>query len=239
MKILESFRALTKFEWFLWVGSLLTMIISFVVGGNTGWMTLLASLIGATALIFVSKGDVFGQILTVVFSFFYAVISFELRYYGEMITYLGMTSPIAILSVAAWMKHPYKEAKAEVEVGRLTGKKVGWMLLLTAVVTFSFYFVLDAFGTANLIVSTISIATSFLASFLMLLRSPAYAIAYAANDIVLIALWLPACIEDMTYLPMVVCFTIFLLNDSYGFFNWQRIRKRQFEDEIEAAASKF
>jgi len=90
-----------------------------------------------------------------------------------------------------------------------------------------FYFVLKELGTANLTVSTLSVATSFFAALLTFLRSPLYAIAYSANDIVLIVMWILASIENPGYIPMIFCFIMFLLNDLYGFINWRRMRKKQ------------
>ena len=222
----NPFRNLSKFEWSLWIASLIVVSSTFFLAGDFNILTLIASLIGVTALIFIAKGDVTGQVLTVVFSLFYTVISLQFRYYGEMITYLGMTAPIAILSVISWLKHPYRGA-AEVKVHYLTRKQTLLMIILTIVVTFGFYFILAAFHTANLMISTISIATSFSASYLMLFRSPAYALAYAANDVVLITLWILATIDSLSYLPMVICFLMFFINDVYGFINWMKIRKKQ------------
>ena len=222
----NPFRNLSKFEWSLWIASLIVVSSTFFLAGDFNILTLIASLIGVTALIFIAKGDVTGQVLTVVFSLFYAVISLQFRYYGEMITYLGMTAPIAILSVISWLKHPYRGA-AEVKVHYLTRKQTLLMIILTIAVTFGFYFILAAFHTANLMISTISIATSFSASYLMLFRSPAYALAYAANDVVLITLWILATIDSLSYLPMVICFLMFFINDVYGFINWMKIRKKQ------------
>ena len=222
MKMHNPFRNLSKFEWSLWIASLIVVSSTFFLAGDFNILTLIASLIGVTALIFIAKGDLTGQ----VFSLFYAVISLQFRYYGEMITYLGMTAPIAILSVISWLKHPYRGA-AEVKVHYLTRKQTLLMIILTIVVTFGFYFILAAFHTANLMISTISIATSFSASYLMLFRSPAYALAYAANDVVLITLWILATIDSLSYLPMVICFLMFFINDVYGFINWMKIRKKQ------------
>ncbi len=44
---------------------------------------------------------------------------------------------------------------------------------------------------------------------------------------VLIILWVLAAMTDVTCLPMVLCFVMFLINDLYGFVNWQRMRRRQ------------
>lgn len=227
MKIYKFFNTLTKFEFCLWILSIAVVTISFVFVGEGSILTLCASLIGVTALIFVAKGHVVGQVLTVIFSLFYALISYQFQYYGEMITYLGMTTPIAIMSVVSWLKHPYKGEKAEVEIAHLSKKNIVIMIMLTIVVTFCFYFILAYFDTANLTISTISIATSFLASYLMLFRSSAYAMAYGANDIVLIILWILATIENVSFFPMIICFIMFLCNDIYGFYNWTKMKHRQ------------
>lgn len=222
----NPFSKLTKFEWLLWLTSIAVVAGSSILSGGFDMLSLIASLVGVTALIFVAKGDVWGQILTVLFALLYAIISWDFRYYGEMITYLGMTAPIAVMSAVAWIKHRYGDT-TEVKVHTLNKKQVALMGLLTVAVTFVFYFILAAFNTNNLIVSTISIATSFLASCLMFLRNPCYALAYAANDIVLIILWVLATMSNISYLPMIVCFSMFLLNDIYGFINWRTMKSRQ------------
>ena len=208
------------------------MTASFIIGGNFRVLTLIASLIGVTALIFVAKGDVTGQVLTVVFSVLYSVISFEFTYYGEMITYMFMTAPIAAMSVYTWIRHPEEKGKREVSIARLSLKKTIMLCITAVIVAVIFYFILRYFNNANLLFSTISITTSFLASALMLFRSSAYALAYGANDIILIILWVMASLEDTAYLPMVMCFAMFLVNDIYGFYSWQKRKKLQEEKRL-------
>ena len=101
------------------------------------------------------------------------------------------------------------------------------MYVLTAVVTFVFYFILDHFNTANMIPSTLSVTTSFIAVYLTFRRSPYFALAYAANDVVLIVLWTIAAKENISYLSVTICFVMFLVNDLYGFVSWKRMEKRQ------------
>lgn len=225
-------KSFTKFELGLWAVSVLVVTASFIIGGNFRVLTLIASLIGVTALIFVAKGDVTGQVLTVVFSVLYSVISFEFTYYGEMITYMFMTAPIAAMSVYTWIRHPEEKGKREVSIARLSLKKTIMLCITAVIVTVIFYFILRYFNNANLLFSTISITTSFLASALMLFRSSAYALAYGANDIILIILWVMASLEDTAYLPMVMCFAMFLVNDIYGFYSWQKRKKLQEEKRL-------
>ena len=218
--------SLTRFELTLWLTSLSVVSGTALIFGSVDVLSMIASLIGVTALIFVAKGHVLGQVLTIVFAVFYGVISWGFRYYGEVITYLCMTAPMALLALITWLRNPYKDS-TEVAVHRLKGRQWAVLLLLTAIVTFFFYFILRAMGNAALVISTISVTTSFLASALTAMRSPYYALAYAANDVVLIILWVIATLADPASVPMVACFIMFFLNDMYGFINWRRMEKCQ------------
>lgn len=226
--IKNFFKNLTKFEIALWIISVAVIVLSFLFTPIKDYLALTASLIGVTSLIFLAKGNVIGQILVIIFSLLYGIISFFLSYYGEMLTYLCMTAPMAVAAMISWFKHPYKNA-TEVKVGSLNGKKIILLILFTVIVTVVFYFVLRTLNTANLIVSTISVATSFAAVYLTFLRSPFYAVAYALNDVVLIVLWILASVINIANISMVMCFVMFFLNDLYGFYNWQKMKKNQRE----------
>lgn len=223
-KILKYF---STFELILYFGSILVILLSFFLTKNSNYMYLSTSLLGATAIIFVSKGNPIGQALTIAFSILYCIISFSFQYYGEMITYLGMTAPIAIISLFSWLRHPFNGNKSEVTVNKLNKKEYGTMFTLAVIVTIAFYFILKTFNTTNLILSTVSVLTSFLAAYLSLRRSPLYGIAYGLNDSILIALWILATLNNLEYLSMVICFAIFLINDMYGYLNWSKIQKKQ------------
>lgn len=227
MDIFASLKNLTKFEIGLWMLSSAVIIGSALLSGNAALLPTGASVIGVTALIFVAKGDVLGQILTVLFSLLYAVISYKFRYYGEMLTYLGMTAPIAMMAVISWLRHPFEKGRQEVAVNRLSLLEFFLLFVLTAFTTLFFGYILWRLDTPNIIPSTVSIATSFAASYLTFRRSRFYAIAYAANDLVLIILWVAAALKDFHYFPMVLCFSMFLLNDLYGFASWTKIQKKQ------------
>lgn len=225
MKKLISY--FSKFEIALWISSVALIIVSFFAFDRTNHLTLIASLIGITSLIFNAKGNPIGQVLMVIFSLLYGLISYTFAYYGEMITYLGMTMPMAIFALISWLCNPYKGNRAEVKVNSIGKIEQVFMWFATAVVTIVFYFILKHFKTANIIPSTFSVTTSFLAVYLTFRRIPYFALAYASNDIVLIILWGLASMTDIRYISVVVCFVAFLFNDIYGFVSWQKMKKRQ------------
>ena len=225
-KLRNPFKSFTAFECVLWISSVVIVFISFILSPDKDPLTLAASLFGVTALIFVAKGLVFGQVLVVIFALLYGITSCIFSYYGEMITYVFMSAPAAVFAIFSWLQNPYGKS-GEVKIAKLSFKKIAVCFLISIAVSFVFYFILKWLGTANIIVSTISVLTSFFAALLTYLRSPLYALAYSTNDIVLIIMWILASIKDHGYIPMIFCFVMFLINDIYGFVNWCRLAKKQ------------
>lgn len=214
-------KSLTKKELGLWLASLLIIGVSNIVSGDIDFLTLIAAWIGITSLIFAAKGNVWSQILMIVFSILYGIISWQFRYWGEMITYLGMTMPMAIWSTITWIKNPSESGK-EVAIQRLNKKHIVGIVFFGTIITVVFYYILYAFDTPNIVFSTISITTSFIAASLTMLRSSYFALAYASNDIVLIILWGLASVKNLAYIPVAVNFVIFFFNDMYGFISWKK-----------------
>ena len=217
----------TKLEKILWFSSATLIVVSFFMFDRGNYLTLFASLIGVTSLIFNAKGNPFGQFLMVLFSVLYGIISYSFSYYGEMITYLGMTMPMAIFALISWLKNPYNNRKSQVKVNTISKTETAFMLILTVFITIIFYFILKYFNTANLFFSTLSVSTSFIAAYLTFRRNPYFALAYAANDVVLIILWIMASLTKISYISVVICFVVFLFNDLYGFFSWLKMQKKQ------------
>lgn len=222
----------SKGEKVLWFISVLLILVSFLIFDRENYLVLTASLIGVTSLIFDAKGNPAGQFLMVVFSVLYGIISYKMTYYGEMATYLGMTAPMSVFALVSWLKNPYSQDKTEVRVASINSREVVFMLILTAFVTCIFSYILYALNTANLLPGIISVATSFIAVYLTYKRSAFFAIAYAANDIVLIILWTLAALSDISYISVITCFILFLINDTYTFINWTRIQKRQNTNQV-------
>ena len=210
----NPWKELSVKEWWLWSISMLIVTVSNLVGGSFDVLTLAATWVGA-------------QFLMVAFSILYGIISFRFRYWGEMITYLGMTLPMAVWSAVTWLRNPSAGSKSEVAIRKLEKKHFLFLLVLSIVVTGAFYFILRWLETPNIVFSTLSVTTSFLAASLTMLRSSYYALGYAANDLVLIVLWGLAAAKDPVYIPVIINFMIFFMNDMYGFISWKKRERTQ------------
>lgn len=222
-------KTLTKREWSIWLGSIIIVLISNLATKDFDLLTLVAALTGVTSLIFAAKGNVWGQALMILFSILYGIISFRFRYWGEMMTYLGMTLPMAVWSTITWIENPSENNGNEVQIQSLSKKHIVALCISGIIVTAAFYYILKSFNTPNIIFSTISIITSFIAASLTMFRSSYYAVWYAVNDVVLIILWVLASLKDPAYIPVVVNFSIFFMNDMYGFMSWKQRELEQAE----------
>ena len=224
MRFIRYFSLTERIIWCVSVAAVLTV---FLIFDKVNLMYPISAIIGVSYIILNAKGNPFGQVLGLIFSICYGFISYGFGYYGEMLTYLGMTAPMAVWALVAWLRHPYKGNRAEVAVNRIKTAEMLFAFILSVVVAALFYFPLKHFNTANLLPSTLSVMTSFLAVYLTARRSEWFSLAYAANDVVLIVLWSLATLENSSYCSELVCFCAFLVNDIYAFVSWRRMRKRQ------------
>ena len=119
MKTQKILSYLSPFEWGLWACSSVVIILSYILGGDFYILTLIASLVGVSSLIFIAKGNVIGQFLIIAFSLLYGWVSLKFRYYGEMITYVFMSLPSAVVACVTWLKNPSEKGKAEVKIAKL------------------------------------------------------------------------------------------------------------------------
>lgn len=226
MKGYNPFKGFTIFEWCLWIGSLAAITAAQFAARSDDYLSYSASLVGVTSLIFAARGDPAAPLLCCVFSVIYAIVSYSFAYYGEMIIYLFMQIPVSLASFITWLKNLNRE-NIQVKTGKMTLETLMIVLVLDVVITSVFFFILQYFHTANLIPGTISVATSFAALFLMALRIPQYALAFILNDVVMIVLWSLAISRDLSYISLVVCFSIFLINDGYTFICWMKRQRKE------------
>ena len=228
---LKKLKYFTKTELTIWICSVILIISAFCIFDGKKYLNMIASLVGTTALIFCAKGNPLGQALMIIFASLYAYISLSFKYYGEMMTYLGMSLPMAVVALITWLKNPSKESKAEVKVNTISKKEMLLGFIIALIVTVIFYFIMKELGTSNLAISTVSITTSFFAAYLTFRRCEYFALAYALNDIVLIIMWTMATIKNISYISVIICFLVFLVNDTYSYINWRKMKVRQQDAE--------
>lgn len=166
-KIEELRRYFTKGERALWFGSVFVIIAAFYFFDRSNYFTLFASLLGSHIPHFLTQREI--RSVNFLCSFQPALRNhfiFTFSYYGEMLTYVGMTMPMAVFALISWLKNRLTGTRMEVSVNHLARTEWRFMYLAAILVTALFYFILGYFQTANLVPSTLSVTTSFIAVYL-------------------------------------------------------------------------
>ena len=229
--IKKYFEDWNIFEKNFLICGLLVSVLSSIIFKGTVIDTLYTSLYLITALL-MSKGKVECYFVGFVSVFFYGIISFNQGYYGELIITVFLTFPIMIIGIISWLKHKDKEEDTVI-ISSLSKREITISLLLQFVLFWVYYFILKVFNTDLLIISTLSVVTSVLASYFEARRSELSLFCYIANDLIIITLWLIPVLNGQTELVSVLVGPILLLiNDIYGSYNWNRLKKQQKEKGI-------
>ena len=220
----------TKFEKILLFSSIILVSLVGIIF-KSEILTTTCSIVGIITALLLAKGKNLGQVVGLLIVLLYSIVSFKNKYYGEVIIYLCIMLPMYIIGIVSWMKHQNKETNT-VEVNNIKLKE--WIIVsITSIILFiGIYFLLKAFNTNQLFISSLSVIDSLFAIYLGIRRSKYSFYFYVINDLILIALWgMPVVSGSLILLPMVFNPIINLINDMYGIYNWKRLEKIQGEQK--------
>lgn len=210
---------------FLVIGIVAAIASELIWGGDIINMFYVLSYF-LTALLF-AKGKVASYFIGIISVFFYGIVSFNQGYYGELIITACLTFPIMIWGIVEWLKHIDKEEDVVI-IKHLKKKEIIVVLASQIVLFWVYYSILKIFNTELLILSSLSVVTSVLASYFEARRSELSMFCYLANDIVIITLWaIPICFGETALISVLVGPILLLINDVYGSYNWLKIKKHQ------------
>ena len=217
----KIFKDWTKFE----IALLLSSIIIVVVSGiftKSNLLTISCSITGILCALTQAKGKVISQFIGLLLVLLYSVLSFQNRYYGEVLIYIFIMLPLFVGGIISWIKNVNRETDT---VNKNELKRVEWIVLtIVASITFiGLYYLLKYFNTSQLFISTLSMVTSLFATYLVARRSKYGFLFYMGNDIIMLILWgLPVVLGNLTLIPMMVNPIINFINDTYGWRSWNK-----------------
>lgn len=226
-KVRKYFKDWNLFEKiFLIVGLSISVLSSIIFNGSI-IDTLYTSLYLITALL-MSKGKVECYFVGFVSVFFYGIVSYNQGYYGELLITAFLTFPIMIIGIISWLRHQDRENDVVI-ISSLSKRETLIAFLSQPILFAGYYFLLKIFNTDLLILSSLSIVTSVLASYFEARRSELSLFCYIANDLIIITLWLIPIITkgQIELISVVVGPVLLLINDIYGSINWNKIKKIQ------------
>lgn len=215
-----------KLEKILLFGSII--LVSLVaISFKSDILSAFCSVLCIITALLIAKGKNLGQILGIVITILYSIVSFRNKFYGEVIIYIFMMLPMYVIGIVSWVRHQNNKTNT-VDINKISNKEWTLVSIISIIVFIGLYFLLKSFNTNELIVSTISVVASLFAIYLQIRRSRFSFYFYIINDLILLVLWgIPVITGNLLILPMVFNPVINLINDSYGVYNWKRLENKQ------------
>lgn len=210
---------------YLFVGIVVGILTSIIFNGTI--IDSLYTITYLTTAILMSKGKVESYFIGIIGVFFYGIVSYNQGYYGELLITIFLTFPMMIIGIISWLKHQDKDEDVVI-ISSLSKKEIVFAFSSQLILFWVYYFLLKAFNTDLLMISSLSIVTSVLATYFEARRSELSLFCYVANDLILITLWMIPIINGVTSLISVLIGPMLLLvNDIYGSYNWKRLKDIQ------------
>ena len=219
------FKGWTIFEkLFLILGTISAFVLTFSFKGT--WIDLGYTLLYFWTALLLAKGKYACYIIGIISTFFYAFVSYNNSYYGEVIIAMCCTLPLMIIGLVNWLKH--QDDTNTVVIKEISKKELIIVLLSQTIMFIGYYYLLKEFNTNNLLISTFSIVASIIATYLTARRSEYGFIGFIINDIILIILWsIPVIGGNTNLIPVLLCPVLLFINDIYGVYNWNKIKNKQ------------
>lgn len=215
------FNDWTKFEIALLSTSLITVILSGIVCSST-LLTTICSITGILCAINQARGKIISQFIGLILVALYSIVSFQNKFYGEVLIYIFIMLPLFISGIISWIKNLNKETNI-VNPNELTKKEWIILTIISIILFIGLYYLLKYFNTSQLFVSTLSLVTSLFATYLVARRSKYGFLFYIGNDIILFILWGTPIIQgNIALIPMLVNQIINFINDSYAWKCWNK-----------------
>ncbi len=194
-------------------------------------LTIIASLVGITCALMQAKGKVISQFMGVLEAILYSILSFQNQYYGEVIIYMVVVLPTYLFGIYSWVSNKNKDT--DTVIAKIFTKREWIVLLILNVILFVvLYIILQYFNTNALMVSTLSMLASLTATYLIARRNKYSFLFFIINDVILLILWgIPVLQGEISLIPILIEPFLLLINDSYGWKNWNENEKNNGKEE--------
>ena len=227
--IKRYFKGWNWFEITFLIGSITIPLIIGIIFKSSG-LEIATTVFTLLVSLFFAKAKIEGYFLSFVSLPLYILVSLQAKFYGEVIICAVILFPVAIYGTANWLRNKLTDKKKGqvIRVSHTSWRELTLVILSQSIMFVGYFFLLKAFNTAYLIVSTISVTTSVIAAYLVARRSQLGLLGYVFNDIVVIILWALVVASGSTNsIVILVMPCMYLINDIYGTFAWLKLRKRQ------------
>ena len=210
----------TKLE-VLWLCIATALILGLSVYWKDSVIGIISALTGIWCVIFTGKGKVSNFLFGIVNVVLYAYISYQAKFYGEVMLNVLYYLPCSVIGIFAWKKH-IDEESGEVVKDKMDLRNSLWVYSLTAVGVVGYGFILKALGGQLPFVDSITTVLSVVAQILCLKRLAEQWILWIIIDGVSVVMWAYNYMNGGESVATLLMWGVYLLNAIFMYVKWYR-----------------
>lgn len=192
-------------------------------------LSLTASLTGIWCVVLVAKGKLSNYMFGLINVSLYAYLSYQQGYYGEVMLNVLYFLPMQFIGYYFWKKNMKEsdEGSKDVIVNFLSNKGRIFWLTISGISIYLYGLLLKKLGGNLPFFDSTSTVLSVIAQILMTFRYVEQWILWIFVNIVTIILWVTTLSKGGVNITMVVMWSAYLINSTYGLYNWIKIYNNQ------------
>jgi len=214
----------------------LSIATSIIIGLSIFWhdtmFSILAALSGVWCVILTGKGKrssfIFGFVFGFVNAALYAVVSFQAKYYGEVMLNVLYYMPMSIVGWVVWKRH-MNHITGEVVKRRLNFKNSLFLYSTTIALIFIYALVLKILGGNLPIVDSMTTIVSIVAQILSIKRLMEQWVLWIVVDAATIFMWAVHFMQGGESIATLAMWSVYLINALLMYTHWNKEVK---ENEI-------
>jgi nicotinamide mononucleotide transporter len=203
----------------------LAIATAVILGVSLYWKDtaagVICSLTGVWCVVLTGKGKVSNFAFGIVNVVLYAYISYQAKFYGEVMLNTLYYLPCSVIGLFVWGKNVDQES-GEVTKKTLSVKRSLLVYALTAAGVVAYGFVLKAMGGTLPFVDSMSTVLSVVAQILCLKRLAEQWIMWIVIDTVTVGMWLYNYLNGGESIATMMMWAVYLLNAIFMYVKWRR-----------------
>ena len=225
MKKIRSFIKTELSGWkpveLAWLAIASVVILGLSIYWKDSAMGIISALTGVWCVVLTGKGKVSNFLFGIVNVVLYAIISFQARYYGEVMLNILYYLPCSVIGLFVWGKN-VDEASGEVVKRKMSVKSSVLVYSVTAAGVVGYGFILKALGGTLPFVDSMSTVLSVVAQILCLKRLAEQWILWIVIDAVTVVMWAYNYMNGGESVATLLMWIVYLLNAILMYIKWRK-----------------
>lgn len=221
-------RLLSPFDWFLFLGILITSVVYSVLSGEIDVLGTVAAVLNIICVVLSAKGSRWNFLFGVVFVILYAWICLSTKHYGNAAVYGLVFLPMNIIGYFQWVKQGTVEGSEQVCAKTLTKRQA----LVWSVCSFAFIaasvLVLKRIGGSESLTDGVLTVICVVAQLLMTFAYAEQWWLWILVNVVTVVMWVQSALAGTPHAAiMAINYLFTLVNSVNGLLVWRRLSARK------------